>query len=404
MEPTGLQLKEAKVAWIVPILGVMGNILYSRPMLSSLAAHCGSLRVFTPEFEGDTRGVGFEIERCGTFKRLYPNERLRDPGHEYYPGGFNVVTPGIIPALWRYRPDLIVVNEYGALTLYTILLRKFLPAARVLLVSESRPRIMQGRFMQFVRQALRTFIINNVDKIITNNIEGINYLTSELHAPLSKIIMSPYIVSDMSFVAGLNKSDLLSRCSHRGKEFPIKFLFSGQLLRRKGLQYALDAFAALLPQYQGKFVYDIVGDGPMKQVLTNQIHELGLAGHVRLHGRRPYEDMWQFYLDADVFLFPTLCDQRALAPFEALSMGLPIVASINDGGVCETVDPGKNGFSFDPRDTAALAKILARIIDHHELISEYSQRSMEMAASYTLESATANLVSACQKTLNVMDH
>jgi glycosyltransferase involved in cell wall biosynthesis len=392
-------LREARVAWVVPILGVLGRLLYTKPLLESLAARCGELRVFTTEFEGDPTGLGFTVKKTGTFMRLYPNERLVDSGAEAYASGFAFVTPALVPALLQYRPDLIIANEFSLLTLYALVCRRLRCESRLLLLVETRPRGWHRGGLGRLRRALRRFMARGADAILTNNTSGGDYLVSELGAPAGKIMVRPYLVSDMASVAGLSREQILAQRLARGKEFPIQFLYVGQVLRRKGLHYALEAMAALLPQYHGKFCYDIVGDGPFRADLEQQCQKLGLGEHVRFHGRQPYETLWQWYLQADVFLFPTLSDYRALAPFEALSLGLPIVASVHDGGVGETVDEGRNGFTFDPRDTETLAKILARFLDAPEIIPRFGKRSLEMAEKYTLERGTKSLVKASQQAL-----
>jgi glycosyltransferase involved in cell wall biosynthesis len=386
----GLKLREAKVAWVLPVLGMEGNLLYNKSLFESLSARCRDFRVFTAEFKGDTEVLGFEVERYGAIKRFYRNERR----------GVSFVTPAVVPALWRYHPDLIVVNEFSLWSLYALLSRHLIPRVRLLLMVEARPRIAQTWWLRLARRAIRTFMAKRADTILTNNADGKNYLIFELQAPARRVIVKPYLVSDMAFMSGISKKDLLEYRSLRETELPVRFLYVGRLLRLKGLQYALESLAALLPAYTGRFVFDVVGDGPFRESLEKQSKELGLSEQVRFHGRQPYSTLWEWYKRADVFLFPSLGDYRALVPFEALSMGLPIVASLHDGGVNETIDEERNGFSFDPRDTAMLSNILIRFIEAPALIAEFSRRSMEMASAYTLERATESLIFACQTALS----
>jgi glycosyltransferase involved in cell wall biosynthesis len=113
------------------------------------------------------------------------------------------------------------------------------------------------------------------------------------------------------------------------------------------------------------------------------------------HGRERYEELSRFYAQADVMLFPTLADYRSLVPFEALSSGLPMLASVHDGGISETVHEGENGFAFDPHDAGQLADRMSRFIERPELISAFSAKSLELAKNYTLPRAVDTLLKAC---------
>ena len=95
------------------------------------------------------------------------------------------------------------------------------------------------------------------------------------------------------------------------------------------------------------------------------------------------------------FLFPTLADYRSLVPFEALSSGLPILASVYDGGISETVRQGENGFAFDPRNSEQLAGYMSEFIERPDLIASFSAKSLDLAKRYTLPRAVATLLKAC---------
>jgi len=91
----GLRLGDAKVAWLLPALGYGGGLLYHQPLLESLAARCGSFRVFTAEFAGAEKGLGFQVERRGVIKQFYQRKRLTDRTVEHYSGELKLITPSL---------------------------------------------------------------------------------------------------------------------------------------------------------------------------------------------------------------------------------------------------------------------------------------------------------------------
>jgi glycosyltransferase involved in cell wall biosynthesis len=379
---------EMRVAWVTPVLGVDGNLLYTEPLMQAYARRFKSLRVFTGEFRGNA--AAFEVERCGSL-RLYRNERKVQNGRTTYGTGLRVATPSVIRKLAAYQPDLLVLAEYSIFSLYGMIYSRVLRRkARTLLVMEAKPRFPDFLVLGHARVLFRRLLVKGADAILTNNVEGRQYLREVLHVPDHKIISEPYLVSDV-FEA---RAAQARPRAHDGVR-PVRFVYVGQLIPRKGLHYALAACARLLPRYAGRFVYEIVGDGPCRDELEEQAKRLGIDGHIVFHGKQRYEELSRFYAEADVLLFPTLADYRSLVPFEALCSGLPILTSVHDGGVSETVHEGENGFAFDPRNAEQLAERMSRFIERPGLIGPFSARSLEMAKDYTLPRAVDALLKAC---------
>lgn len=384
---------QVRIAWVTPVLGVGGHLLYWQPLLSGLAKTCADFRVFTLEYSGDTSSAGFAITLCGKLRRLYANERSsRNAGTEYTTG-FSLAGPAVYSCLNEYQPDLLILNEFSLLTLYGLIFKILHPRTRVLLNVECRPRASGGVLLRKIRRVARRLMAKSANAILTNNRVGYAYLVDELGVAPSRVVCKPYLVSDIS--AQLSRGERDVPPADRDTQLtPVHFLYLGQLIQRKGVQHAIEACAHLLQKYRGRFVLDVVGNGPYQQELEAMSGRLGLQKHVRFHGRQPYESLREFYDRAHVFLFPTLSDYRSLTPFEALSLGLPILASIHDGGIRETVAEGENGYAFDPVDNARLAELMAKFMDDPTLITRFSQRSREIASNYTVPRAVQALTEA----------
>lgn len=387
-----MNVEEAKVAWITPILGRADKLLYMGPLLRGLASHCREFHVFTAEFGGDAHGGGFPITCGGGIRRV-----RRKTTTDGIPLALPLVDPSILRCIHSYRPDLMIVTEFGLLTLYSSILGLLRRNVKMLLVVENRPIRAGSSWRAGIRRWLRRLMAHRADAVLTNNASGREYLTRELHVPESRIVCRPYLVSDMASRL-INPGKTKAPARHVPGE-PVHFLYVGRLIPSKGLHYALRASAALLPAYRDQFHLDIVGDGEQRTELEHFCVETGLSGHVRFHGHQPYESLETFYRNADVFLFPTLQDYRALVSFEAISAGLAMLVSIYDGSVGETVAEGLNGYSFEPRDTTRLTELMQRYIEKPQLIEDFSRRSLQMATPYTLDNAIGALLAACRLAL-----
>lgn len=102
----------------------------------------------------------------------------------------------------------------------------------------------------------------------------------------------------------------------------FKFLFVGYLARRKGLDVALNALGDL-KNYN--WTLDILGDGSQREELEALVKNLKLDDRVKFYGFR--DDAEKFMSMSDCLLFPSYQEGLPLTVIEALSVGLPVLAS-----------------------------------------------------------------------------
>jgi len=104
----------------------------------------------------------------------------------------------------------------------------------------------------------------------------------------------------------------------------------------------------------------IAGDGPERAQLTRLCEELGLADRVVWLGWQ--ERTADVYRSLDVMLFNSDWDALGRAPLEALSHGIPLVASLRHGGLGEILDRTQHCTLLDRHDTSALAEAVLGIL------------------------------------------
>jgi glycosyltransferase involved in cell wall biosynthesis len=104
----------------------------------------------------------------------------------------------------------------------------------------------------------------------------------------------------------------------------------------------------------------VVGDGELREELEHRADGLP----VELVGAR--DDVPELLASFDVFAFPSLFEGLCLAVIEAQAAGVPVVAT-PVGGIRETVVDGETGLLVPPRDPAALAAAIRRLLDDPDL-------------------------------------
>lgn len=152
----------------------------------------------------------------------------------------------------------------------------------------------------------------------------------------------------------------------------------GQLKEKKGFTYLLKACRRLKDRGH-VFECRIIGEGPLRQALEEEIRELKLQEIVLLYGALPHQAVISAYQQASLFVLPAVLSQdgdRDGIPnviLEAEAMELPVV-STNHSGIPEVVDDGVNGFLVPPADEKALAEAIAKLLDDPALREEMGRQ------------------------------
>ena len=142
-------------------------------------------------------------------------------------------------------------------------------------------------------------------------------------------------------------------------------LCTGTMYEVKGHTYLIEA-CRLLKERGIKFLCHLVGDGPYRPALTEQVMQSGLSDQVFFHGQRTRQEISDLLRAVDVVSMPSIptsSGRREGIPvvlMEAMSSGVPVVAS-GISGIPELVEDGVSGLLVPPRDPQALADALERL-------------------------------------------
>ncbi len=137
-------------------------------------------------------------------------------------------------------------------------------------------------------------------------------------------------------------------------------LFCGAWDRVKGTSYLVQALDRLATE--GRPVpLTILGPGLSTADVMQSIPE-HLRPSVTVVDRVPEDHVIEKYRRHDVLVFPSTYEGFGLVVLEAMSQGLPVVAT-PVGCVPDLIRDGENGVIVPPRDAGALAKALRRLMD-----------------------------------------
>lgn len=173
-------------------------------------------------------------------------------------------------------------------------------------------------------------------------------------------------------------------------------LFVGRLVEIKGVHYLIEA----MKKIDAKLV--IVGDGPMKQELANQVQINDLHEKVTFLGSKNHEELRTIYASADIFAAPSITTSDGakegfgLVILEAMASSLPVIAS-SCGGIVDLVQDGYNGFLAEEKNADDLADKINRLLSDATLYQTLAEHAKSSVGNYDYKKIAARYAEILNK-------
>jgi len=154
-----------------------------------------------------------------------------------------------------------------------------------------------------------------------------------------------------------------------------RVVYVGRLSEEKNLAALIQAAAALRARVPCQVV--MIGAGPLRAELEAAARAAGVP--VEFPGVVDHRGLPEWLRGADAFALPSFTEGHPKALIEAMATGLPCVAS-DCSGNRTLVKDGDTGLLFDPRDPAALAGQLERVLTRPEVAAALGRRGRDLVA------------------------
>lgn len=132
----------------------------------------------------------------------------------------------------------------------------------------------------------------------------------------------------------------------------VTFCYVGWLVKEKGIEELLSAAKELNSQGLD-FTLNVVGSGDLETHVEKFTKENELLENVKLLGWKSKKEVKQIYSESDVFVLPSYAEGFPNSLLEAMSMGLPSIAT-DVGGIADSLKNGVNGYLIAPRSDSEL--------------------------------------------------
>ncbi len=278
-------------------------------------------------------------------------------------GRFALRAPGALSkwsrAVREFRPDVLSVQCFGPNGLYALGVHR---RYGVPLVITSHGETLGDDNGVYARSALLRRGLRDALAAASAVTAPSEYVLDDLRKRFGLGerggVVIPNGVSDVDASAS---PDAELRSAHRSGSVARRddlLVAVGRLGRMKGFDLLIDAFvAADVPGV----VLEIVGDGPERTALQEQIARVGLTGRIRLAGQATAEVVASRMAAATAVVVPSRSEAFGIVALEAWRAGAPLVMT-SRGGAAEFVRDGEDGLLVDPIDRPALVAAIRRML------------------------------------------
>ena len=307
-----------------------------------------------------------------------------------------VPTPSLLRNLMRmiaeFKPDIIHIHTPFGMGLIGLKVAKGLKVPSVFTyhtLLEDYVHYIKLLPKALLRRAARAYsrwFCHRVDLVISPS-KGVKdkLLSYGVSKPI-EILPSP--INELFFSEPLPQtpSSLKEKLNIKDDEIPVVFV--GRLGREKNVEAVIREFSKLA-QSSHNLRLLIVGDGPVRKELEEEVKRLGLEGSVTFTGYLSQEEVKGLYELSEFFLFASKTETQGLVLAEAMARGvIPVV--LRSQGVEDVLD----GFELMVDSEGELAnKLLQLLRSPATYLSSLKKRLKERASLFSPENISKRLLS-----------
>ena len=299
---------------------------------------------FVPKFLRSLYGFFFFLSILYTFIKIYKKHRA-----------------DVIYSTWAY-PD-----SFAA-----VLLAKIFQVPVVAKIHGSDIHSVEG----IGKKQLTCWALTHAEKVISVS-HDLARKTMAMGVPVDKIV-TIYNGVDANVFKKLDKVVCRKKLKISDNEKIV--LYVGNLKSIKGSDLLADTIKELKKSCYLDLQLVVIGDGGLRKSILVQIQSYGLAANIKLLGSLKHNEIASWMNAADVLFVPSRNEGVPNVILEAMSIGLPVVAT-KVGGIPEVVIEKRTGFLVASHDARSLADALLKALcidwDSDEIMNYAKQYSWQ---------------------------
>jgi glycosyltransferase involved in cell wall biosynthesis len=259
-------------------------------------------------------------------------------------------------------PDILIQDElnHASLIIPNRRIRRRSDLPIVSIVHHLRLSEDLSRWQRAVARQLERRYLRSVDGFIFNSETTKQSVYDLIGTSEPSVIAVP---AGNRFSGDITEEQILSRAHRTG---PLKIVFLGNVIPRKGLHTLLDALITLP---QSKWELAVIGRLDVDERYTvevkRRIQVARITENVTLYGPMPDREISRLLRSSDIMAMPSTYEGYGIAYLEGMAFGLPSIATTS-GAAGEIIDDSVNGWLVAPGDSDEIARILNSVSDDAE--------------------------------------
>ncbi|MDI3479936.1 MAG: hypothetical protein PWQ14_1082 [Rikenellaceae bacterium] len=303
---------------------------------------------------------------------------------------------GVIRNLLGVKPDIIIAQydelAYWVAFLYAKIFRKkFVIWNGSTLLSSEKTKGIVGN--------VKKLLFKNTDAFVTYGSKASEYIRY-------------FGISEDKIFTGCNTVDveyfynqsLLYKNSEeykmrRNELNKIVFVYSGQLILRKGINVMLEAFKKI-SKLTEDWNLTIIGDGILRQYIESYIKENNMEKNVLITGHLQMDEIIKWYTLSDVLILPSHKEVWGLVINEAMACGNAIICSDKVGAGYDLVKKDFNGIVYHDESIDELFNSIVFLYENNQILREYKQNSQKLILNCTQKAYAEKFIEAIKYLLS----
>ena len=259
----------------------------------------------------------------------------------------------------RFAPDCLI----SFMTMENILFKGKQPFYKVYSIRNDPA----NEFSTGVSKHLRRFVLSGADTIVFQTEDERDYFDKKIR--------------DKGVIIGNPISSDLPDWNEIGHNRTIVAV--GRLSDQKNFELLINAFYKFSQKIEG-YKLVIYGEGELREKLSNQIEELGLAGSVEMPGF--VFDIHDRMKEAAMYVSSSNYEGISNSMLEALAIGVPTICTdCPAGGARQSIKAGESGFLTEVGNAEDLSDKMIELAGNNELMLEFSRNSRKIRDELSIE-------------------
>lgn len=301
-------------------------------------------------------------------------------------GFWSISSPGLHGTLTRLAPDAILLSGYASRLNWQALGWARRHRCKVMYTGDSNAKVPTRRWRRWAKRVVVGAFFSRIDVFLCTSEAGLDYLV-HFGARAEATWRMPFAIDVRRF----SEKD-----GGAGAQRKYDFAWAGKLVPRKRPEDFVEALKLVSGVAGRKVRALLIGDGPMRDVISDMADCLPDACELDLRGFVNQLAMPQALQEAEIFAFTSIDEPYGLVATEAAAAGLALIVADGIGCVGDTVlaRPGKNAIVYPPRDVQALASAMLALLGDGDRRRRMQQASLDIAREHDLPVAAGIIEAA----------